>query len=229
MRGRREISANLLTRRNMTAALAAILAILLLAGPIAMASKPAYTGMKCPPAVEGKTGAVTGRVTAAANTIGLEGAYIAVVNASNASEEYFNTTSDAQGYYQILGLNASYSSTNASAVGPNGPMPYRMYAWHPVLGEGYSAAFGIDASGADTGSGITPIAVSTPTSAPTASPVPTPTALPTSTPTPTPTPTATSGTPTPTPRPTPNVLPAALSLVFACGACAWVVSRNKKS
>src|SRR5512146_1769045 len=95
--------------------------LILAAGFSAMAAKPAYTGLKYPPAVDGKTGAVTGRVTTAINATGMGNAYVAIVNASNVSEEYFNTTSDAYGYYQFVGVNASYNATNASDVGPNGP------------------------------------------------------------------------------------------------------------
>jgi hypothetical protein len=205
-----------------------VVILILIAGFSATAAKPAYTGIKCPPAVDGKTGATTGRVTAATNTTGLVGAYIAVVNASNVSEEYFNTTSGPDGYYQILGLNASYNATNASDVGPNGPTPYRVYAYHPLLGEGYSAAFGIDASSPGTGGGgIPPISV---TSTPTA--VPTPVMTPTPTPTPTPAPTtppvsATAPPPTATPQPTPYMIPPVLSLLLAGCIAMWMVSRRK--
>lgn len=194
-----------------------------------MADKPAYTGMKMPLALDGKTGAVTGRVTASSNTTGLVGAYIAVVNASNVSEEYFNTTSGADGYYQILGINASYNALNASDVGPNGPDPYRVYAYHPVLGEGYSAAFGIDSSGPSSGGGgIPPITVAT-----TPTPVPTPLSTPTATPTPanvSTTPSATTNVPAPTatPQPTPHLFPL-LSLLLAGCVATWMVSKRKKN
>jgi cell division septation protein DedD len=216
-------------RRIIKVTMATFVAIMFfVAGLSAMAEKPAFTGLKCPLAVDGKTGAVTGRVTSALNTTGIAGAYIAVVNASNVSEEYFNTTSDAYGYYQILGINASYNATNTSAVGPNGPTPYKVYANHTLLGEGYSAAFGIDASSPGTGPGgippitfaSTPTAVATPVSTPTATAVP-------ATPTPTTPPvTATVPAPTATPQPTPG--PSALSVLLA-GCVAVLVLRNRKN
>ena len=200
------------------------------AGFSAMAAKPAYTGVKCPPAVDGKTGSVTGRVTSASNsTVSMAGAYIAVVNASNVSEEYFNTTAGPDGYYQILGINASYNATNASDVGPNGPTPYRIYANGSLYGEGYSAAFGIDASGGPStpGGGISLV---TPTPTPTVAATPTP--MPTPTPTPVPTTasvTATTPPPTATPQPTPYLLPPILSLLLAGSLATWMVSRRKKN
>lgn len=209
-----------------------VVILLLIAGFYAMAEKPAYTGVKCPPAVDGKTGAVTGRVTSAINTTGMASAYIGVVNASNSSEEYYNTTSDANGYYQILGINASYNATDPSDVGPNGPTPYRIYAYHPIYGEGYSSAFGIDASGGPSspGSSISPITVtSTPTAAPTPVSTPTPTPIPTSAPTTTPSITATMPAPTATPQPTPYLLSPILSLLFAGFIATWMISRHKKN
>lgn len=207
--------------------------LILAAGFSAMAARPAYTGLKCPPAVDGKTGAVTGRVTTAINATGMGNAYVAIVNASNVSEEYFNTTSDAYGYYQFVGVNASYNATNASDVGPNGPTPYKIYAYHPVYGDGYSAAFGVDASGGSpSGGGIapvtvtsTPTAVATPVSTPVASPVVTPA----DTVVPTPLATGTMLPPTATPQPTPYVIPQVLSLLAAGCVAAWMVSRRKNN
>ena len=197
-----------------------VIVILIATGFLAMADRPAYTGVKCPPAVDGKTGSVTGRVTASMNTTGIVGAYIAIVNASNASEEYFNTTSGADGYYQFTGVNASYNATNASDFGPNGATPYRIYA-NMSYGEGYSAAFGIDASGGPSGppAGVSPISVAptpTPTPLPTAITTPSPTSVPTSTPEPTAAPTTiTAPPPSSTPHPTPGIVPSILPLLLA--------------
>jgi hypothetical protein len=208
--------------------------LILAAGISAMAAKPAYTGLKCPPAVDGKTGAVTGRVTTAINATGMGNAYVAIVNASNVSEEYFNTTSDAYGYYQFVGVNATYNAINTSDVGPNGPTPYKIYAYHPVYGDGYSAAFGVDASGGSSsgGGGVPPITVtSTPTAVatPVSSPVASPIVTPADTPVPTPLATGTPLPPTATPQPTPYVVPQALSLLAAGCVAAWIVSRRKNN
>lgn len=104
--------------------------------------------------MDGKKGSVTGRVTTPANgTAGIGGAYIAIVNASNVSEEYYNTTSDAYGNYQITGVNATYSSVQGIGspwFGGNftrGTNAYKVYASKDPYGEGYSAAFGIDENG----------------------------------------------------------------------------------
>ncbi len=202
---------------------------LVIAGFSATAARPVYTGL-CPPAVDGATGAVTGRVTASMNTTGVGGAYIAIVNASNVSEEYFNTTSDAYGYYQFIGVNASYNATNASDVGPNGPTPYKIYAsmWY---GEGYSAAFGVDSVGGPSspGTGVSPIIVTS---------TPTPTATPASmvTTSPMPTPVATSGPtavpatvtpPAPTP-PSPGLISPVVPLLLAA-LIAIAASRRKEN
>jgi hypothetical protein len=208
-----------------------VIMFLIAAGLSAMAAMPAYTGLKCPPAVDGKTGAVTGRVTASTGTAGLVGAYIAVVNASNVSEEYFNTTSGADGYYQIVGINASYNATNASDVGPNGPTPYMIYANMSPYGEGYSAAFGIDASGgpASPATGVSPIAVASSTPTPEPSPTLSPTPAPTATPEPTAVPaTATAPVPTATPQPTPGLISPILPLLIAAFVAIGLSGRKKK-
>ena len=209
--------------------------LILIAGFTATAAKPAFTGVKMPPAVDGKTGAVTGRVTAAANaTTGMTGAYIAVVNASNASEEYANTTADASGYYQILGLNATYNATNPADIGPNGATPYRIYASNGIYGEGYSAAFGIDSSGPGTGSGGIPPVTVTSSVTPVPSSAATPTPLPTATPAPSVMPTTGTGTataapPTATPQPSPYVIPPTLALLAAGCFAAWMILKRDKN
>jgi hypothetical protein len=208
-----------------------VIMILIVAGFSAMAARPIYTGLKCPPAVDGQTGSVTGRVTASMNTTGVVGAYIAIVNASNVSQEYFNTTSGADGYYQFVGVNASYNATNVSDVGPNGATPYKIYA-NMSYGEGYSAAFGVDASGgsASPATGVSPISVDatpTPTPSPTAAATPSPSPAPTSTPEPTVMPaTATAPPPTATPQ-TPILISPALPLLIAAFIAIVVTRRTK--
>jgi hypothetical protein len=102
----------------------------------------------------GNTGSVVGRVVSSANlSAGIARAYVAIVNASNVSQEYCHVISDAYGNYNITGVNATYSS--ALGQGPNGQTGsdyilgnsmYKMYAYKSVNGSGYSAAFGIDAN-----------------------------------------------------------------------------------
>lgn len=149
-------------KNSIKAALAVLMIMSMIAVVLpATADKPTTTGLKYPVALDGKTGSVTGRVTTSVNgTVGIGGAYIAIVNASNTSEEYFNTTSDSYGNYQITGVNATY----ASVSGDYSPTfkdyraatnAYRMYANLSPYGEGYSAAFGIDANE----SGATPTTI----------------------------------------------------------------------
>ncbi|HTY91434.1 MAG TPA: S8 family serine peptidase [Methanocella sp.] len=108
----------------------------------------------------GKNGSVTGRVTSSANlTAGIAGAYVALVNALNVSQEYNHTVTDAYGYYNFTGVNATYSSNLQE--GPNGQTGqdyqlgnnmYKIYANKSPYGQGYSVSFGIDTnqSGATT-------------------------------------------------------------------------------
>jgi len=138
--------------KNITKAALAVLVILCFIGAMVPASAlyPTEFGVKYPAAYDGKKGSVTGRVTTSVNgTVGIGNAYIAIVNASNVSQEYFNTTSDAYGNYQITGINSTYSS-NTQTPSPAFPTlaagmaAYKMYAYKEPYGEGYSAAFGID-------------------------------------------------------------------------------------
>jgi PGF-CTERM protein len=138
--------------KNITKAALAVLVIICFIGAMVPASAvyPTQFGVKYPAAYDGKKGSVTGRVTTSVNgTVGIGNAYIAIVNASNVSQEYFNTTSDAYGNYQITGINSTYSSVSmqgSPALGnlTAGMSAYKMYAYKEPYGEGYSAAFGID-------------------------------------------------------------------------------------
>jgi PGF-CTERM protein len=139
-------------KNTIKAALAVLMIICLIAVVLpATADKPTWNGGHYPDAMDGKKGSVTGRVTTSVNgTVGIGSAYIAIVNASNVSEEYYNTTSDAYGNYQITGINATYSSVQGTGSPwfngsyQRGTNAYKMYANKSPYGEGYSAAFGID-------------------------------------------------------------------------------------
>jgi PGF-CTERM protein len=140
-------------KTTIKAALAVLLIICIIGAIVpATAVYPSSFGNKYPAAMFNKKGSVTGRVTTSANgTVGIGNAYIAIVNASNVSQEYYNTTSDAYGNYQITGINATYSSINQTSspafgggTAAAGMAAYKMYANKSPYGEGYSAAFGID-------------------------------------------------------------------------------------
>jgi subtilisin family serine protease len=112
---------------------------------------------------QGKTGTVVGRVVASTDMLtGIAGAYVAIVNASNVSEEYYSTISDAYGNYQITGVNATYSSMLLQ--GPNGETGddyllgtsmYKIYAYRGPYGEGWSQSFGIDTN--ESGAAMTSV------------------------------------------------------------------------
>jgi PGF-CTERM protein len=151
-------------KNNVKAALAVLMIMSMIAVALPAnadkAGMPTSTGNPYPAsAYVGIHGSIQGRVTTSANgTIGIGTAYIAIVNASNNSMEYFNTTSDAYGNYQVIGLNATYSSvlhtgidgTTTSDDWLNGTQAYRIYANKSPYGEGWSAAFGIDANNSGT-------------------------------------------------------------------------------
>ena len=129
----------------------AIKLIVLVAAVIAVAfilpvsaALPAYTGISYPNTYWSKldyTNTVTGKIVASSHaSLGLEGAYVAIVNASNVSEEYCNTTSDPTGTYSFTKVNATYYQTPDR---DNDPL-YKIYAYKEGYGEGYSASFGID-------------------------------------------------------------------------------------
>lgn len=110
----------------------------------ANAAMPAYRGISYPDtywARLGYTDTVTGKVIASSNaSIGIAGAYVAIVNASNVSVEYCNTTSDANGSYSFINVSATYYQTPDPYTDPQ----YMIYAYKEGYGESYSTSFGID-------------------------------------------------------------------------------------
>lgn len=210
---------------------------------------PAYASMPTqmiPYPSGNSTGTVSGMVIAGVNgTAGISGAYVAIVNSYNVSQEYANTTSSPSGFYMF---------TNVGVTGDFNQ--YKVYAYDNLYGEGYSASFGAIAN-ATIPMSVTIVSINstpTPTSAPTATQTPTPTPTPSVTPTPTampsPTPMVNSTTATPviplptsttttpvitTPAPTPNTSPTpaismsatAITLIVTC-AMLLSLKRSKK-
>lgn len=159
-----------------------MIAIMIIILVPADASKPAHTGIEYPQS--DSTGTITGRVTSPNITIGIAGAYVAIVNGYDISQEYANTTSDSNGNYTFTGVNATGDH-----------FQYQIYANKSQYGEGYSTTFGVNANA----SYMTNVVIFLHGSTPTLTPTPTPTLTPTPTPTLMPTPTST---PTPTATPT---------------------------
>lgn len=106
---------------------------------LSVAVNPVWTPPPASPHYEAK-GAVTGRVTTVNATQGISGAYIAIVNATNLSQEYYNTTSNEDGYYQLTGVNNTLLQNGTL------PKPYVVYANKTGFGEGYSSSYGIEPS-----------------------------------------------------------------------------------
>ena len=115
----------------------------------------------------GKTGSISGRVTSGSNdAVNVKGAYVAIINASNESQEYFSTYSDSNGAFLFQNVNATYSSINqtgrdgTAATYLSSTSMYQVYAnisyGNGNYSEGYSGAFGIDADSR----GVTAISVS---------------------------------------------------------------------
>ena len=137
-------------------AILVVLIILLMAFAIVPSGAvyPSSFGNAYPQTVwSGVQGSVTGSVVSSHNTsFGISNCYIAIVNASNLGQEYFNTTTDSNGTFSITGINATYSSILGEGPdGTNGSLSagmgmYEIYVFSGQYGENYSAPFGIDAN-----------------------------------------------------------------------------------
>lgn len=135
-----------------TVIVALTLSFLLATGP-AFAFMPADRGVSAPQTVWsdlGIRGTVSGKVvTSLDQTKGFDGAYVALVNTMSLGQEYYNTTTDADGNFRFTGVNATFSSDLSK--GPDGTggsyqqgmKVYMIYA-NSSIGEGYSSSFGID-------------------------------------------------------------------------------------
>ncbi len=187
-----------------------ILALLLVLGVAsaispAMAIKPVNTGLKYPPG--DPTGMVVGRVTPSDdNATGLAGAYVAIVNAYDLSQEYCNTTSDASGKYSFSGVNVT---GNANA--------YKVYVRYGQS-EGYSDPFDAIANTLASEDVAIDVPEPTPTQAPTATPAagsPTPTAI-------------ASDLPAPTLAPKPSPTVPAITAMLVIGFVAYCVRKNRR-
>lgn len=99
------------------------------------------------------TGSVTGRVTTY-NSIGIGGAYVAIVDANDPSHVYYETTADSGGYYAFTNVNTT-----------NGQSLYKMYARQSSYGEGYSSSFAVY-----VGTSCTSVVILTVTPGPSATP-----------------------------------------------------------
>lgn len=83
------------------------------------------------------SGAVSGRVTTNNASFGLPGSYVAIVSATNLDLVYYETTSDANGFFQFPEVNNTWHNGNYQSL-------YRVYANHGMYGIGYSNAFPVE-------------------------------------------------------------------------------------
>lgn len=136
-----------------------IIACILLAGA-ACAFMPTQRGASYPGTVyldRGIKGSVSGRVVSSLDqSLGVEGAYVAVIDPQDICREYANTTTNANGEFSIGGLGATYSSTRQK--GPDGTADtlqqgmnmLMLYVNRSDFSETYSSTFGIDANHTST-------------------------------------------------------------------------------
>ena len=175
---------------NMLAMVTAVLLVVVIVP--ANADLPTYRCVNYPNTVWAQlryTDNVTGKViTSASASIGIPDAYVAIVNASNESVEYSNTTSDASGNFTFTGVNATFFQT----YDPYNDPEYRIYAYKEGYGESYSIPFGIDVAAITQPVvmwAVLPVNASQASNSPAPSSTPTPTPGATAVPTPVPTPT----------------------------------------
>ena len=86
------------------------------------------------------SGSVSGRLTTSNTSAGLPNAYVAIVDVNNAGRALYETTSDANGFYQFPVVNNTFSPANTGAY----LYAYKVYANHSLFGEGYSNAFPVE-------------------------------------------------------------------------------------
>jgi hypothetical protein len=113
---------------------------------------PISTGNAYPVTVWSGTGTITGHVVSSSNTsYGIANCYIAIVNASNPGQGYYNTTTDMNGNFHIAGITPTYSSNLTE--GPDGTTGsysagvsmYEIYAFSYDYNSGnFSAPFGVN-------------------------------------------------------------------------------------
>ena len=86
-------------------------------------------------------GAVSGRVTTSNTTVGLPNSYVAIVNALNVTQAFYEGQTDANGFYQFTFINNTW---NGAATNNGYDTLYKVYANHSLFGEGLSNPFLVD-------------------------------------------------------------------------------------
>jgi hypothetical protein len=104
-------------------------------------------------------GGITGRVTTFNTTIGIANTDVWIVNASNNSQYFWHTTTNAQGFFQLTNINNTYVDASWVANNPAGWTPpgytagfagylnlYKAYCNDTTFGEGYSNNFSVESN-----------------------------------------------------------------------------------
>ena len=95
-------------------------------------------------------GAVSGRLTTSNTSAGLPNAYVALVNAANTSQAFYQGYSNENGFYQFPIVNNTYGyqinpANGAQIIAGTGyGYIYKIYANHSLFGEGFSNAFPVE-------------------------------------------------------------------------------------
>lgn len=108
---------------------------------------PSYASAPAMDASHPSPGSVSGRLTTSNTSAGLPNAYVAIVNASNLTQAFYETTSDANGFYVFPIVNNTWVYDPIHGTGsPPGIYKnlYKVYGNHSLFGEGFSNSFPVE-------------------------------------------------------------------------------------
>jgi hypothetical protein len=100
------------------------------------------TALAYPPAVNGFSGSVSGKVLSQDN-VPVDNAYVSIVNASDPSQVYANTTTDSGGNFQFNNVNGTYDLLSNTSTDGRGGIIYKIYASKAQYGSSYTPPFGL--------------------------------------------------------------------------------------
>ncbi len=100
------------------------------------------TALAYPPAVNGFIGSVSGKVLSQDN-VPVDNAYVSIVNASDLSQVYANTTTDSGGNFRFDNVNGTYDLLSNTSSDGKGGIVYKIYSYKAQYGNGYTPPFGL--------------------------------------------------------------------------------------
>lgn len=95
-----------------------------------------------PPAVNGFSGSISGKVISQDN-VPVDNAYVSIVNASDPTQVYANTTTDSSGNYRFDNVNGTYDLLSNTSIDDRGGIVYKIYASKSQYGNSYTSPFGL--------------------------------------------------------------------------------------